>query len=68
MICSAMPGFIGVRLCPQLHFVKPNFSKYKKASEITRAVYAQYDPNYLPLSLDEASLDVTAVVKRYSGN
>jgi DNA polymerase kappa len=33
---SAMPGFIGKQLCPDLIFVKPNFDKYKQVSTITR--------------------------------
>ena len=33
---SAMPGFIAVKLCPQLLFVKPDFAKYKAASDRTR--------------------------------
>lgn len=27
---SAMPGFIALKLCPQLVFVKPDFQKYQK--------------------------------------
>lgn len=33
---SAMPGFIAVKLCPQLIFVPPDFEKYRLASEDTR--------------------------------
>jgi DNA polymerase kappa len=33
---SAMPGFIAMRLCPHLLFVKPDFQKYSAASEKTR--------------------------------
>ena len=32
---SAMPGFIALKLCPHLHFVRPDFSKYTlKAEEV----------------------------------
>ncbi len=56
---SAMPGFIGRRLCPELVFVKPNFQKYTRAAAATRAVFVQYDPDFEAGSLDEAYLDVT---------
>ena len=54
-----MPGFIGRRLCPELVFVKPNFQKYTRAAAATRAIFAQYDPDFEAGSLDEAYLDVT---------
>ncbi|KAK9800914.1 hypothetical protein WJX73_010443 [Symbiochloris irregularis] len=56
---AAMPGFIGRRLCPQLLFAKPDFSKYTKAAEGVRAVLRLYDPEFECASLDEAYLDVT---------
>ncbi|BDA41352.1 probable DNA polymerase IV at N-terminal half [Coccomyxa sp. Obi] len=55
---SAMPGFIGRRLCPELVFVKPNFQKYTRAAAATRAIFAQYDPEFEAGSLDEAYLDL----------
>ena len=30
---SGMPGFIGKKLCPELDFIKPNYPKYRVASE-----------------------------------
>jgi DNA polymerase kappa len=30
---SAMPGFIGRKLCHNLVFIKPNYPKYRAASE-----------------------------------
>lgn len=56
---SAMPGFIGKRLCPSLVFAKPDFSKYSAASKWTRAVFKDFDPNFEAGSLDEAYLDIT---------
>jgi hypothetical protein len=50
---SAMPGFIAVRLCPQLVFVAPDFPKYVAASEATRTVFRDYDPDFRAGSLDE---------------
>jgi DNA polymerase kappa len=59
---SAMPGFIARKLCPQLIFVSSNFEKYKQVAEQTRAIFADYDPDFTPASLDEAYLDITACV------
>lgn len=58
---SAMPGFIALKLCPELIFVPVNFENYRKASEITRKVFSEYDPHFESASLDEAALDVTDV-------
>ena len=56
---SAMPGFIGRKLCPQLVFVVPNFDKYQAAAEEMRAIFARFDPQFMSGSLDEAYLDIT---------
>uniref|UniRef100_W5MDZ8 DNA polymerase kappa n=1 Tax=Lepisosteus oculatus TaxID=7918 RepID=W5MDZ8_LEPOC len=58
---SAMPGFIAKKLCPNLIIVHPNFDKYKAMSAETkvREIFTEYDPNFLPMSLDEAYLDIT---------
>ncbi|KAI8808572.1 hypothetical protein BJ742DRAFT_273211 [Cladochytrium replicatum] len=62
---SAMPGFIALKLCPELILVKPNFDKYHTASEKVREVFAEYDPNYSPMSLDEAYLDLTPYLESH---
>ncbi|XP_018423338.1 PREDICTED: DNA polymerase kappa [Nanorana parkeri] len=56
---AAMPGFIAKKLCPNLIIVPLNFDKYREVSKEVREVFAEYDPNFLPLSLDEAYLDIT---------
>ncbi|CAI2359766.1 unnamed protein product [Moneuplotes crassus] len=56
---SAMPGFIGKKLCPELKFVDHQHERYKEISEIFRKVLSQYDPNYESMGLDECNLDVT---------
>ncbi|KAM8962339.1 DNA polymerase kappa isoform 2-T2 [Pelodytes ibericus] len=56
---AAMPGFIGKKLCPNLTIVPLNFDKYRAVSSQVREILADYDPNFLPLSLDEAYLDIT---------
>ncbi|KAL8616660.1 hypothetical protein ACOMHN_031642 [Nucella lapillus] len=64
---AAMPGFIGKKLCPQLVIVPVNFSKYREVSTQVRQVFAEYDPNFCPMSLDEAYLNFTDhVAKRQS--
>ena len=57
---AAMPGFIARRLCPQLQFAKPDFSKYSKAAKATRLVFQDFDPDFSCGSLDEAYIDATA--------
>lgn len=56
---SGVPGFIGKKLCPDLIFIKPDFTKYRKASDEFKAVLMQYDENLEAVGLDEANLDVT---------
>ena len=56
---SAMPTARAVRLCPDLVVVRPNFAKYKAASEKVMEILHSATPLVEPLSLDEAYLDVT---------
>uniref|UniRef100_A0AAR2LJI6 DNA polymerase kappa n=1 Tax=Pygocentrus nattereri TaxID=42514 RepID=A0AAR2LJI6_PYGNA len=56
---AAMPGFIAKKLCPNLVIVPLNFDKYRAVSEQVREIFADYDPQFLPMSLDEAYLDIT---------
>jgi DNA polymerase-4 len=56
---SAIPMSRAVRLCPSLVIVRPDFRKYKAASEIVFSIFRSVTPLVEPLSLDEAYLDVT---------
>ncbi|NWY97764.1 POLK polymerase, partial [Loxia curvirostra] len=56
---AAMPGFIAKRLCPHLTVVPLNFEKYSKVSKEVREILAEYDPNFMPMGLDEAYLNIT---------
>ncbi|XP_077988408.1 DNA polymerase kappa-like [Glandiceps talaboti] len=56
---AAMPGFIGKKLCPDLIIVPPSFDKYRAVSKEVREIFSEYDPNFVPMSLDEAYLDLT---------
>ncbi|KAI9093798.1 polymerase-like protein, kappa [Phlyctochytrium arcticum] len=55
---SAMPGYIAKKLCPDLILMKGSYDKYAEISKVIRGVFAIYDPNFSPLSLDEAFLDI----------
>lgn len=56
---AAMPGFIAKKLCPALVIVPTNFDKYRAVSYEIREIFAEYDPHFQPMSLDEAYLDFT---------
>lgn len=56
---SAQPGFKAKQLCPEIIFVRPDFEKYKAASDIIRDIFYEYTDLVEPLSLDEAYLDIT---------
>ena len=40
---SGVPGFIGKKLCEELIFMKPNYPKYRAASEEFHSVLRKYD-------------------------
>ncbi|XP_076443750.1 uncharacterized protein LOC143282122 [Babylonia areolata] len=61
---AAMPGFIGKKLCPQLVIVPVNFTKYREVSQHVRQIFADYDPHFCPMSLDEAYLNFTEHVAK----
>ncbi|OPJ90482.1 DNA polymerase kappa isoform A [Patagioenas fasciata monilis] len=56
---AAMPGFIAKKLCPHLTIVPLNFEKYGKVSKEVREILSEYDPNFMPMGLDEAYLNIT---------
>lgn len=58
-IHSAMPAGRALRLCPDLIFVRPDFGRYKAASEQIFEIFRSWTPHVEGLSLDEAFLDVT---------
>ena len=62
---AAMPGFIAKKLCPDLVIVPGNMEKYASVSEVIRGVFREYDPNFAPMSLDEAYLDITELLLRH---
>jgi DNA polymerase IV len=56
---SAMSMAKAVRLCPDLVIVRPDFARYKAASNAVFSLFREVTPLVEPLSLDEAYLDVT---------
>jgi DNA polymerase-4 len=54
-----MPMARALRLCPELVIVRPDFAKYRAASQRVMAILRECTPLVEPLSLDEAYLDVT---------
>jgi DNA polymerase-4 len=56
---SAMPMSRALRLCPDLVIVRPDFTRYRAASQKVMAILRSCTPLVEPLSLDEAYLDVT---------
>src|SRR5258708_15105368 len=61
---SAMAAVRAERLCPEAIFVPPDFSRYRAASQLDRALFQQHTGLIQPLSLDEAYLEVTANNRR----
>jgi DNA polymerase-4 len=56
---SAIPMSRAVRLCPDLIIVRPDFQRYRAASQTVFGIFRSVTPLVEPLSLDEAYLDVT---------
>src|SRR3954467_5449778 len=56
---SAIPMARAVRLCPDLVIVRPDFQRYRAASQAVLEIFRSVTPLVEPLSLDEAYLDVT---------
>lgn len=62
---SAMPGFIGKKLCPNLIFESHSFSKYEEASNLAKEVIREYDPHFKSHSLDEFFVDLTSYCQQH---
>jgi DNA polymerase-4 len=56
---SAMSMAKAVRLCPSLVIVRPDFVRYRAASNAVFSIFREVTALVEPLSLDEAYLDVT---------
>ena len=60
---AGMPGFIGKKLCPQLKIIGGNYDKYKAVSRVVRDIFYTYDPEFSPMGLDEAYINITQHLK-----
>jgi len=58
-IHSAMASAHAVRRCPDLVFLKPDFTRYRNESIAIFAIFHEFTPLVQPASLDEAYLDVS---------
>lgn len=56
---SAMPMARALRQCPELVILRPDFDRYREASQKVMGILRSATPLVEPLSLDEAYLDVT---------
>ncbi|MDA1188450.1 MAG: DNA polymerase IV [Chloroflexi bacterium] len=59
---SAMPMKTAMRLCPQAIRAQPRFDVYRQVSQQIMAIFRSVTPLVEPVSMDEAFLDVTALV------
>ena len=64
-IHSAMPSRTAFKLCPQAVFVLPRHARYQEVSERVMTILEEFTPLVEPVSIDEAFLDVTGVLRRW---
>lgn len=62
---SAMPSRTAGKLCPEGIFLPVRMHHYIQVSEQIREIMEQFTPFLEPLSLDEAFLDVTGVMRQW---
>ncbi|NQW21991.1 MAG: DNA polymerase IV [SAR202 cluster bacterium] len=60
---SAMPMRTAIHRCPQGIIVPPRFTRYREMSRKVMAIFRDLTDLVEPISMDEAYLDVTAVVE-----
>jgi DNA polymerase IV len=56
---TTMPLWEAKKLCPNLIVLKPNFERYRKASEAMFHLLRQYSTLVEPVSIDEGYMDIT---------
>lgn len=62
-IHSALPISQAYRRCPDAVFVRPDMSKYVETSRRIRSIFSEFTDRVEPLSIDEAFLDVSHLVR-----
>ena len=65
---SAMPMFKARKLCPEAVIVRPDFAKYRAASQHIMEKLRSLTPLVQPLSLDEAWLDLSGTARLNGGS
>lgn len=64
---SAMPTARAHQLCPDGYYVSPRFDIYKEVSSQIMSIFKGYTDIVQPVSLDEAYLDITHLVRKDLG-
>lgn len=64
-IRSAMPSRTAGKLCPHAVFLPVRMARYLEVSEQVMAIIESFTPIHEQLSVDEAFLDVTGVLRRW---
>ena len=64
---SGMPSIEASRLCPEVIFVRPDFSRYVDASLRIVRLLNEYTDRVEPLSIDESCIDVTDIAPHWGG-
>lgn len=62
---SAMPSRTAGKLCPHAIFVPARMERYREVSEQVMAIIESFTPVYEQLSVDEAFMDVSGVLRRW---
>src|SRR5436309_5311888 len=60
---AAMPSVTATRLCPAAIWVPVRMERYVEVSRRLRAIFEEATPTVEPLSIDEAFLDLTGLVR-----
>ncbi|MDQ0350928.1 DNA polymerase-4 [Alkalibacillus filiformis] len=56
---TTMPLWQAYELCPNLIALKPNFNRYREASQHMFAILSEVTPFVQPISIDEGYMDIT---------
>ena len=65
---SAMPMAQALRLCPNASVVKGRHSVYSQVSQQVMAILHTISPDVQPVSIDEAYVDLTGVLRQFGFN
>ncbi|MBQ0039348.1 MAG: DNA polymerase IV [Treponema sp.] len=56
---SAMPTFKAVKLCPNGIYLRGNYQRYSQVSAQIMAIFGDFSPTVIQMSIDEAFIDIT---------